>query len=65
MTSLIIEARNARKMTQKQAGKLLGVSRQKYNKMESGKLTIEEFAKICNLFELHIQIVPKKYVTSL
>jgi len=56
MTRLIIETRQDRKLTQKQAAKMLNVSRQKYNKMESGKCTLDEFVKMCVLFDLHIMM---------
>ena len=62
MTQYILEARQAKKMTQKQAAKLLNVSRQKYNKMEKGKCTIEEFTKICELFSLSIIVLPSHYI---
>ena len=65
MTKLIIEQRQAKKMTQKVAAKLLNVSRQKYNKMESGKCTLDEFVKMTRLFNLTIQIIPSQYLTNL
>jgi DNA-binding XRE family transcriptional regulator len=65
MTKLIIEQRQAKKMTQKVAAKLLNVSRQKYNKMEGGKCTLDEFVKMTRLFNLTIQIIPSQYLTNL
>lgn len=59
MTRAIIEARQAKNMTQKQAAKLFGVSRQKYNKMEQGKCSIEEYVKMCRLFDLVIMVANK------
>lgn len=64
MTRLIIETRQERKLSQKQVAKMLNVSRQKYNKMESGKCTLDEFVKICRLFDLHVMILPGKYVSQ-
>ena len=65
MTKQIIEVRQGKKMTQKMAAKLLNVSRQKYNKMESGKCTLDEFVKMCRLFNLKILILPEVYLTNL
>lgn len=62
MTRAIIEARTAKNMTQKQAAKLLNVSRQKYNKMEGGKCTIDEYVKICRLFDLTIQVIRSSHI---
>jgi DNA-binding XRE family transcriptional regulator len=62
MTRTIIEFRIEAKMTQKQMAQKLKISRQKYNKMENGKMSVEDFERIADILELRVQIIPKRYV---
>ena len=62
ITFQIIQARKASKLTQKATAELLNVTRQKYNKMESGKMLVSEFEQICKLLDLQVLIIPSQII---
>lgn len=65
MTRAIIDTRIANKMTQKDMANRLKISRQKYNKMENGKMSIADLKAICDILDLSILIIPNRFITKL
>jgi len=59
----ILECRIGAKMSKKQFAATLNISLPTYYKYEkTGNCTLEEFIRMCEVFNLHIQIIPKQYL---
>lgn len=60
----IIEARNSAGISQKYMADSMGISRKKYAKIESGRIFLPELLQICNILNLHVQIIPPCYMSN-
>ena len=61
-TTLIIEERERQNITPKMMAKHLNVSRQYYNRIEQGELTLKYLILICEYLNLSIKLIPKRYL---
>lgn len=61
VTQLIVEQRKEMKLSQKEMAKGLGISRQHYNRIEKGNMSLEYFLIICKILDLQVLLVPEKF----
>lgn len=61
-TSIIIDKRKAKKITQEQMAKKLGICRKTYCIIEKGNMSLSQFIDLCRMLDLKIFVIPQEYI---